>query len=180
MTLTEPQSAALASWVASGLKLSEIQKRLNADFGLNLTYIEVRFLVDDHKLTLKDIERPKDLATTLNTPPPASTAPNPPPAPSPFLTTPPPIQAPTTTASPLPEPQDPASTGVSLTVDQVTRPGTVVSGNVRFSDGQVANWYLDQMGRLGLVPTQKGYRPPQQDIEEFQLALERELARLGM
>lgn len=180
MTLTEPQSAALASWVASGLKLSEIQKRLNADFGLNLTYMEVRFLVDDHKLTLKDIERPKDLPTTLNTGPQPTSPQNPPPTASPFLTTPPPVQAPTTASTPLPDPQEPPGAGISLTVDQVTRPGTLVSGNVRFSDGQAANWYLDQMGRLGLVPNQKGYRPPQQDIEEFQLALERELARLGM
>jgi hypothetical protein len=180
MTLTEPQSAALASWVASGLKLSEIQRQLNSDFGLNLTYMEVRFLVDDHKLNLKDAERPSDLSTTLNTgnPPPSPT--NPPGTASPFLSSPPPPQA-LNTPDPLPsETQNTPSGGVSLTVDQVTRPGTLVSGSVRFSDGQVANWYLDQTGRLGLVPSQKGYRPPQQDIEEFQLALERELARLGM
>lgn len=177
MTLTDPQRAALTEWVASGLKLSEIQKRLNSDFDLNLTYMEVRFLVDDCKLTLKDAERTKDASEALAA---AAPAPAPSNAPSPLLggntglpqTPPQPAAAPETPAAP--------TGGVALTVDQVTRPGTLVSGNVRFSDGQTATWYLDQMGRLGLAPSQKGYRPPQEDIEEFQLALERELARLGM
>jgi hypothetical protein len=65
-------------------------------------------------------------------------------------------------------------------VDKVTRAGALVSGNVTFSDGQKAGWYLDQMGRLGMAPTEKGYRPSPADVEEFQLALEKELARLGM
>ena len=70
--------------------------------------------------------------------------------------------------------------GVSLTVDQIARPGTVVSGKVTFSDGTNADWYLDQTGRLGIVPTKQGYRPPAGDVQEFQLALQNELAKLGL
>jgi hypothetical protein len=36
------------------------------------------------------------------------------------------------------------------------------------------------MGRLGMVPPEPGYRPPQSDLAEFQLALEKELAKLGL
>jgi hypothetical protein len=92
-----------------------------------------------------------------------------------------------------PEPQEPlqdsspaeptATPGrLSLTIDQVTRPGALVSGRVQFSDGEKGEWFLDQTGRLGLNPNTPGYKPSQKDVVDFQSELER-LARdqgLGM
>ena len=66
MNLDEAQRAKVSRWIAEGLKLSDIQNRLAAEFGLRLTYMDVRLLVDDLKLTPKDIERPK--STTLGSP----------------------------------------------------------------------------------------------------------------
>ena len=80
---------------------------------------------------------------------------------------------------PLPPPDKaaaPASGKVSVTIDQITRPGAMVSGRATFSDGQNAEWYLDQTGRLGLNPSTPGYRPSQQDVMDFQVELEK-LAR---
>jgi hypothetical protein len=80
---------------------------------------------------------------------------------------------------PLPTPDKPASAPgnkVSVTIDQITRPGAMVSGRTTFSDGQSAEWYLDQTGRLGLNPSTPGYRPSQQDVMDFQVELEK-LAR---
>jgi hypothetical protein len=65
-------------------------------------------------------------------------------------------------------------------VDQLTRPGCLASGKVTFSDGQTAEWYFDQMGRLGVAPKQKSYRPAQADLAEFQRALDGELQKLGL
>ena len=59
-------------------------------------------------------------------------------------------------------------------------PGAMVSGKVTFSDGVKAAWHLDQAGRLGLAPTQPGYRPSAADLQEFQMALEQQLAKMGM
>ncbi|HEY5779157.1 MAG TPA: hypothetical protein VIT00_10500 [Terrimicrobiaceae bacterium] len=70
----------------------------------------------------------------------------------------------------------PAAGKVSVTIDQITRPGAMVSGRATFSDGQTAEWYLDQTGRLGLNPSTPGYRPSQQDVMDFQMELEK-LAR---
>jgi len=64
-------------------------------------------------------------------------------------------------------------------VDQVARPGALVSGQVSFTDGNSAEWYLDQFGRLGLAPKQTGYKPSQQDLMAFQTELQSELAKLG-
>jgi hypothetical protein len=68
---------------------------------------------------------------------------------------------------------------VSVSVDQIARPGAVVSGKVTFSDGNTAIWYFDQTGRLGLSPQQPGYRPPPADLQQFQMLLETELAKMG-
>jgi hypothetical protein len=66
-----------------------------------------------------------------------------------------------------------------VTVDQLARPGAMVSGKVTFSDGQKADWYLDQAGRLGVVPVVQGYKPSAADVQQFQLALQDEMAKMG-
>jgi hypothetical protein len=55
----------------------------------------------------------------------------------------------------------------------------MVSGKVAFSDGKAASWYIDQTGRLGVVPEEQGYRPPPADMDQFRAALETELSKLG-
>ena len=160
MTLTEEQRQRVSAWIVQGAKLAEIQTRLAEEFGIKLTYMEARFLVDDLKLVPKDPERPK--------------APEPP-AEKKLATKPVPAEE-------LADEEIPAPAGggkVSVTVDQITRPGSLISGKATFSDGQIADWYLDQMGRLGVVPKQQGYKPSAADVQDFQMALQREVAKLG-
>ncbi|HEY3912842.1 MAG TPA: hypothetical protein VGN61_00030 [Verrucomicrobiae bacterium] len=151
MDLDEKQRQAITKWINDGLKLSEIQKRMETDFGMRLTYLDVRLLIDDLKLKPKD---PPPPAKQVLTAPPADAAPD-------FGATP------------------PAASGVNVTVDQLTKPGALVSGKVKFSDGKSAEWFLDQTGRLGLAPSEKGYKPPPTDLQEFQIALQNELQKLG-
>jgi hypothetical protein len=155
MNLTEEQRQRVSAWILEGAKLSEIQNRLLSEFKLKFTYMEVRFLVDDLKLTPKDPEPPKVVA---------------PPAADPAKLT--------VEKNPAPEGTLPAS-GVSVSVDQITKPGAMISGTVKFSDGQIADWYLDQTGRLGVVPKQAGYKPSAADVQDFQTALQAEIAKLG-
>jgi hypothetical protein len=76
--------------------------------------------------------------------------------------------------TPEPEIAKPAAPGtVSVTIDQITRPGAMISGRATFSDGETAGWYLDQMGRLGLDPSTPGYRPSKEDVMSFQAELEK-------
>jgi hypothetical protein len=161
MNLDDKQRQAVSQWISEGAKLSEIQNRLAAEFGLKLTYMEARFLVDDLKLTPKDPEPPKIVEPPLAAKPAtAATAPD---------------QIPPGDAAALPA----AGGKVSVIVDQITKPGAIISGKVNFSDGQTAEWYLDQTGRLGVVPKQTGYKPSAPDVQEFQLALQQEVAKLG-
>ncbi|MCA1660355.1 MAG: hypothetical protein LC642_07475 [Verrucomicrobiaceae bacterium] len=156
MTLTDEQKQQVATWIEQGLRPSDIQSKLESAFALRVTYMEVRFLIDDLKLTLKDPEPP----------------------------VPHPAEEPAAEPAVLHDPETPAPAAgaakVSLKIDAITRAGALVSGRVTFSDGKTGEWYLDQMGRLGMVPPDPGYRPPQSDLADFQVALEKELAKLGM
>ena len=71
MNLDETQKQKVTAWIGEGLKLADIQKRLETEFGLRVTYLDVRLLVDDLKLKPKDPPAPPK-------PPPAATRPNPP------------------------------------------------------------------------------------------------------
>jgi hypothetical protein len=161
MKLDDNQRQAVSQWISEGAKLSEIQNRLASEFGIKLTYMEARFLVDDLKLTPKDPEPPKVVA--------------PPVADKPAPTTAVPNQALPGEVAPVPA----AGGKVSVIVDQITRPGAIISGKVNLSDGQVADWHLDQTGRIGFVPKQQGYKPSAADVQEFQIALQQEVAKLG-
>ena len=155
MSLTEAQKDIVRQWLAQGLKLSDVQRRLETDFGLRVTYMEVRFLVDDLKVALKDPEPPKKVESPVVNP----AVPGLDPAATPA--------------------GDTSVVQVKVTVDRVTRPGALVSGRVTFSDGQGGTWFVDQMGRPGLSADKKGYKPNSADMQEFQIALEQELVKLG-
>ena len=151
MNLDETQRKKVAAWIEEGLKLSDIQKRLETECGLRVTYLDLRLMVDDLKL------KPKD--------------PAPPPKPA--------AAAPAESKFGLAPANAPAGK-VSVSVDQLAHPGALVSGKVIFSDGKSAEWILDQAGRLSVVPAEKGYKPPPADLQEFQIALQAELQKLGI
>ena len=157
MTLTDEQKATVSGWIEAGAGLPEVQKRLREEFQISLTYLDTRFLVDDLRITIKDPEPdPEPVAETEDLPPPL------------------PVEGEDATA--LPPPLPGAGGRVQVTIDQLMKPGTMVSGKVTFSDGEKAEWYLDQAGRLGLNPDKIGYRPAETDVLAFQVELQR-LAR---
>jgi hypothetical protein len=167
MNLDEAQRTKVVEWIGQGLKLAEIQNRLISEFKLTLTYMEVRMLINDLKVMPKDPEPVKTVEPAVlgSVAQPAAGAQSPAVGPG----------------AAIPTPGQPAkgARSVSVTVDQLTRPGAVVSGKVTFSDGNTAAWQIDQTGQLGLIPAQPGYRPPASDVQPFQTALQTELAKLG-
>lgn len=148
MQLTDDQKAAVAAWLAGGASLSEVQKNLKEQHGVSLTYMEVRFLVDDLSLQVPEKPRQSEAAERLETAKQAGES----------------ERAQGGTAAPG---------RVSVTMDSITKPQALVSGKVTFSDGETAEWMLDQTGRLGLNPGKPGYRPSQADILAFQDELQR-------
>lgn len=67
------------------------------------------------------------------------------------------------------------SSGTTVELSPIARPGAVASGTVKFGSGVTADWVLDRTGRIGLDnPTGS---PTQQDIQEFQMELQKLFAR---
>lgn len=206
MTLTPEQKATVAGWVAAGDNLSVIQKKLAGQFKLTLTYMDVRFLVDDLDLTLKDpAPAPQaDLSKPPPAPPPAGQTSRsgpleddldneslPPnhlaqhnPAPSPYED-----EAGgdddfvDDETIPPPPGQDalPANTNVRIELDNVTvLPNAIASGSVTFTDGVTGKWFVDNYGRPGFTQiSQPGYRPTQADAQAFMQELSAALQKRG-
>jgi len=195
MTLTPEQQQAVSSWVAAGDNLSTIQKKLADEFKLSLTYRDVRFLVDDLDLSLKDPAPKVDTSDVTKAP---ASAPSGAPAEKKGFFDKAKEKlglgkddsaASDPAASDYPEESfddedalPPAGAGnVSVSVDQVTLiPGAVASGTVTFSDGVTGKWIIDQYGRPGFTEiSQPGYRPTAADAQSFMQELSRALQQRG-
>lgn len=190
MTLTPEQKAAVAQWVTAGDNLSTVQKKLSDQFKLSLTYRDVRFLVDDLDLALKDAAPKVDTSDVTKTAPAARPPANP--EKKGFLD-----KAKEKLGLAKGEPADaaaddiveeeeyddlpPAGGNVSVSVDKVTLlPGAIASGSVTFSDGVTAKWVVDQYGRPGLTEVSKpGYRPTPADGQAFMQELSAALQKRG-
>ncbi len=155
MNLTDQQKETVKKWVAEGKGVSEIQRLLSSEFGIDMMYIDVRFLIDDIGAQIPSSgENAADSAQEAS-----------------------PVDAEGPQSGSAGENEAQAenpgesSGGVRVTVSPIQRPGAVMSGDVVFSDGGMAEWVLDNSGRLGLNPSTPGYTPPQSDLPEFQQKL---------
>lgn len=170
MELTPEQKQQVAGWIAAGASIAEVQRRLQEELKVALTYMDTRFLIDDLNLTLVD-----------KTPPPKAPLPagdDPVGAQTELVDENDPYAG---EAEPLTDDlgASPGSGTVKVEVDRLTRPGTVVSGTVTFSDGNSGKWALDQVGRLVFESAQPDYRPSQADLQTFQAELSRQLQKQG-
>ena len=160
----------MAQELENGRSLSEIQKLVNEKFSLRLTYMEIRILASeldgvdwkalDPRAQAEAAKKAKEEAEKQQTAPGAEAA-----------------------AGDIPEDADttdaaPAAGKTVVELSKLARPGMMLSGTVKFASGSTAEWYVDNMGRLGLENL-KGEKPTPEDIEAFQIELEN-VARKAM
>ena len=177
--LSDEQKSAVAEWFAAGASVAEIQKRISAEFGIDLTYLDVRLMV-------ADLPQPAEPE---------------PPAPEPvaeasgldedadgFDAASGDSEAEFSDAAKSPQgkmsqdesPGEQPLAELSVSVDPLAPPGAVACGSVAFSDGTAGKWVLDQMGRLGFSGLPEGYRPPPEDGAQFQPKLVAALRAKGL
>jgi hypothetical protein len=76
MSLNPEQKETLAAWLREGASLSDIQKRLEETFEIRMTYMDLRFLVDDLDLevaaTAPKFDDPKKDMQSVGGPPPGT------------------------------------------------------------------------------------------------------------
>lgn len=157
MEISQEQKNKVHNWVNEGKSISDIQSLVRNDFKLSMTYMDVRFLVDDLGVAYQEEDDiPEDEIRD-------------------------------STGNPLEDDIIDADTGlaegknmVKVIVDSVIRPGSLVSGSVTFSDGITLGWQLTSTGQLGLIPgDDTEYRPSNTDLEEFQNQLQSVLKDKG-
>ena len=157
MELSDAQKAAVTQWIQEGRSLADVQRSLREDFEISITYMDVRFLVDDLDIAVVEVE------------PEASEAPE--------------VEAgkDATTEPAEAELVDEGDNGaVTVDVDAIPRPGSLVNGTVVFSDGVSLGWQLSAAGQLGLIPgDDPEYRPNPEDVQSFQSQLEEVLRKKG-
>lgn len=213
MKLNASQKKQITKWIKENKSIGEIQVALREKYELQLTYKEVRFLIDDLDLTFEDHSAASEISTDADdifdgeieiefeeepvkkptkakkTAKKAVTEKE--------STKPATLTAKKRTArqvpkqasgySPIPFPglkkididKERNQKKVTLSIDDLQRPGTILSGTVYFSDGEAASWQIDDYGRLGLIPPHIGYQPSQNDINRFQQLIQAELKELG-
>ena len=198
--LTEEQKADVAKWFAAGASLDEIQKRMKTEFGVHMTYLDLRLMVADlpqpvetepaapdgpaheglaHDGPAREVPAPPRRGTSSSSTPDSGTPD------SSGTSSSGPASDDGTSAAPkrydldAPDGTPPAS-DLTVEVDALTIPGTFASGAVTFSDGTKAKWYLDQLGRLGLDDVPPGYRPSPGDAALFQSRLVEALRARGL
>ena len=152
----------MAEQLQQGLSLSEIQQLVNDKFKVKMTYMDIRILASeldtidwkalDPRAQAEAAKKAKEEAEAK-----AAEAAE---------------DVPGTAAAPAGQ----GSTVVELS--KIARPGMMLSGTVKFASGSTADWYVDQMGRLGLENL-KGEKPTPEDVEAFQIELEN-VARKAM
>jgi hypothetical protein len=150
---TDEQIATVQSWADDGDGLSEIQKKLQNEMEVKVTYMELRFLIDDLGVKLKEEDPPESKEEDSS--------------------------GDETKSEFSPDAPLPGGNDVRVTISALQRPGALISGNATFAGGEEAEWWLDQMGQLGMNPKTDGFRPNQEQMVSFQKELQKAVEAKG-
>ena len=150
----------MAQALAEGKSLSDIQNEVNSNFDVNLTYMDVRILASTLEVDWKALDPNKKAETPEQEVPAADNA----------------AEAENSIPAETAAPADELSGSTTVELNTIARPGMMCSGSVTFANGSTADWYVDSTGRLG-VENLNGDKPSQQDIEAFQIELDKTLRK---
>ena len=147
-TVTAEQLEMVRQWASLGVDLNGIQKNLAAECGVHMTYMDVRFLLLDHGIEIATAAVPVEEK-------------KPEPAPEPESA-----------------PQPAADGKLVVTLDELTLPGTLISGKVTFASGTRGGWQIDQLGRFAWNALEG--QPTPEELQAFQMELTQIMSRGGV
>lgn len=138
----------IAKLLNQGLSLSEVQKTLETEHQVRITYGELRLIAAGLQVNWKKLDVTKAAAVA------AAAAAKP---------------------AALDALQKPRGATTEINLSKIQRPGAVLSGDATFKSGAKAEWWVDQMGRLGLAPKAGSAKPTEDDLQDFQLKLQEKI-----
>lgn len=152
MPLNDSQKETVSGWVNEGKSIAEVQRLLLEKFSISMTYMDVRFLIDDLGVEMQEVQtdESEDAGET-------------------------------TVEEPEVVDEGGASHNVRVEVDTINPPGALMSGSATFSDGETLKWQLMANGQLGLIPGDNpGYRPSPEDMQDFRSQMDDIVRRKGL
>ena len=182
MNLSENQIESVKKWVSDGACIGEVQKRLASEWGVSMTYMEVRFLIDDIGAELVSKNEPQgsepdisESAAKMQNVAGDSDFDSDGGQAGEFSSPDGYDSADSVDAGGSMEGDSAEGGSVSVSLSPIQRPDCIVSGDAVFSDGSKAEWKIDRLGQLSLIP-EEGKKPPQEDMYEFQRKLQEVLS----
>ena len=157
----------MAQELEKGTSLSDIQNMINEKFSQHMTYMDVRIMASMLDVDWRSLDpnakaaeaTPDDVADEAN--PANDTVPEEN------------GEVPGEDAAP----RESVENNTVVEVSPIARPGMMFSGTVKFASGSTAEWYVDNMGRLGLENL-VGEKPDKNDVELFQVELDKALRKM--
>ena len=146
--MTAEQLEMVRQWASLGVDLNGIQKNLAAECGVHMTYMDVRFLLLDHGIEIATAAVPVEEKK--------------------------PEPAPESESAPQPA----ADGKLVVTLDELTLPGTLISGKVTFASGTRGGWQIDQLGRFAWNALEG--QPTPEELQAFQMEPTQILSRGGV
>ncbi len=169
--------AFIADRTREGHNLSKIQDML-AEQGVKMTFMELRLIASEIETSFWQKSEPQPEPAPEPEKPAQAAAPAAEadefPADEPGADRLPPDDATASDETPAADGEAKPRGRTTVTIDQLARPGFLATGGVSFGSGASGNWCLDQMGRL-MFEKLEG-KPDRQDLQEFQLELQRMFA----
>ncbi len=151
--LSPDQLDLVRQWAAQGVDLNGIQKRLVADCGVHMTYMDVRFLLLDNAIEIASGPAPAAAPAASESP-----------------------AAPAATAAAGEAAASAGAGSLKVELDELQLPGTLLSGKALFPSGIRGAWQIDQMGRFGW--SELSATPSPSELQEFQMELSQMLSRM--
>jgi hypothetical protein len=144
----EVRNKLIAKLMAEGHTLADVQRILKDEHDVVLTYMELKMIALDLPVDWTQFDKPKPEEPSEE-------------------------EAAEAAAEEEEEVIEPPGF-TTVNVSKVVRPGAAISGDVTFKSGARAEWFLDQMGRLGLNPKTQ-LQPNEDDLRDFEAELRRTL-----
>jgi len=179
---TKERDEYIASQLNAGVSLSDVQTKLAQEYGVKMTYFELRMLAMGLAVDWEKQDKPKPVAT----PAPVVAAPQEAAADDDDIAAADDFNADDaedTEAEPTdddedeePDDDEAAAEGeTKIVLDETPHPGAALSGTAVFASGASGKWALSRNGRLGFEPDEGSKEPDENDWQLFQAELQKTL-----
>jgi hypothetical protein len=179
---TKERDEYIASQLNAGVSLSDVQTKLAQEYGVKMTYFELRMLAMGLAVDWEKQDKPKPAATpapVVAAPQEAAAADDDMAAADDFNAD----DAEDTEAEPTddddneePDDDEAAAEGeTKIVLDETPHPGAALSGTAVFASGASGKWALSRNGRLGFEPDEGSKEPDENDWQLFQAELQKTL-----